>query len=42
MHGIIIKKTSESWHTAIIANSDNNSKPLPKQYATLVCKTCNC
>ena len=33
--------TLESWHTAVITNSDNNSKPLPKQYATLVRKTCN-
>ena len=32
------RKTLESWHTAIITNSDNNSKPLPKQYATLVLK----
>ena len=32
------RKTLESWHTAIIANSDNNSKPLPKQYAMLVNK----
>ena len=35
------RKTLESWHTAVITNSDNNSKPLPKQYATLVRKTCN-
>ena len=26
------QKTLESWHTATITNSDNNSKPLPKQY----------
>jgi hypothetical protein len=33
------RKTLESWHTAIITNSDNiNSKPLPKQYAMLVNK----
>ena len=25
------RKTSEYWHTAVITNSDNNSKPLPKQ-----------
>ena len=25
------RKTLESWHTAIITNSDNNSKPLPRQ-----------
>ena len=35
------RKTLESWHTAVITNSDNNSKPLPKQYATLVRKLCN-
>ena len=35
------RKTLESWHTAVITNSDNNSKPLPKQYATLVRQTCN-
>ena len=29
------RKTLESWHTAIITNSDNNSKSLPKQYAVL-------
>ncbi len=28
------RKTLESWHAAIITNSDNNSKPLPKQYAS--------
>jgi hypothetical protein len=36
------RKTLESWHTAIITNSDNNSKPLPKQYAMLVNKKCQC
>ena len=25
------RKTLESWHTAIITNSDNNSKLLPRQ-----------
>jgi hypothetical protein len=30
------RKKLESWHTAIITNSDNNSKPLPKQY--MLCK----
>ena len=35
------RKTLESWHTATITNSDNNSKPLPKKYATLVLKICN-
>jgi hypothetical protein len=35
-------KPLESWHTAIITNSDNiNSKPLPKQYAMLVNKKCH-
>ena len=34
------RKTLESWHTALIANSDNNSKPLPRQYAVLVNKHC--
>ena len=34
------KKTLESRHTAVIANSDNNSKPFPK-YAMLVHKICN-
>ncbi len=34
-------KTLESWHTAIITNSDNNSKPLPRQYAMLVSKKCH-
>ena len=32
------RKTLESWHTAVITNSDNNSKPLPNQYATLLRK----
>ena len=31
------RKTLESWHTAIITNSDNNSKPLPKQ----ICYACS-
>ncbi len=35
------RKTLESWHTAIITNSDNNSKPLPRQYAMLVNKKCH-
>ena len=35
------RKTLESSHTAAIMNSDNNSKPLPKQFAALVRKTCN-
>ena len=33
------RKTSESWHTAITAESDNNSKPLlPEQYRILLNK----
>ena len=35
------RKTLESWHTATITNSDNNFKPLSKQYATPVRKICN-
>ena len=35
------RKTLESWHTAIITNSDNNSKLLPKQYVMLVNKKCH-
>ena len=35
------RKTLESWHTAIITNSVNNSKPLPRQYAMLVNKKCH-
>ena len=35
------RKTLKSWHTALIPNSDDNSKPLPKQYAMLVNKICN-
>ena len=35
------RKTLESCHTAKITNSDNNSKPLSKQYAKLVCKIGN-
>lgn len=30
------RKTLESWRTAVIANSGNNYRPLPKQYAMLV------
>ncbi len=36
-----IRKTLESWHIAIITNSHNNSKPLPRQYAMLVNKKCH-
>lgn len=31
-------RKAESWHTAVIANSDNISKSLPKQYAMLAHK----
>ena len=36
------RKTLESWHTATVTNSDNNSKPLPKTicYAYFA-KICN-
>ena len=33
-----IRKTLESWHTAITSESDNNSKPLPEQYRILIHK----
>ena len=32
------RKTLESWHTAVTAESDNNSKPLPEQYRILLNK----
>ena len=35
-----IRKTLESWHTEITKDSDNNSKPLPKQYIKLTKKRC--
>ena len=35
-----IRKTLESWHTEITKNSDNNSKPLPKQFIKLTKKRC--
>ena len=31
-----VRKTLESWHTAITKESDNNSKPLPRQYSILL------
>ena len=31
-------KTLESWHTAITAESDNNSNPLPEPYRILLNK----
>ena len=35
-----VQRTLESWHMALIVNSDNNSKLLPRQYAVLVNKHC--
>ena len=35
------RKTLESWHTAITAESDNNSKPLPEQYRILLNNSVN-
>ena len=35
-----IRKILESWHTEITKDSDNNSKPLPKQYIKLTRKRC--
>lgn len=35
------RKTLESWHTATITNSDNNSKSLAKQYVMLINKKCH-
>ena len=32
------RKTLESWHIAITAESENNSKPLPEQYRILLNK----
>ena len=32
------RKTLESWHTAITAESNNNSKPLPEQHRILLNK----
>ena len=31
-----IRKPLESWHTANTNETDNNSKPLPKQYSILL------
>ena len=31
-----IRKTLESWHTAKTVDTDNNSKPLPRQYSILL------
>jgi hypothetical protein len=33
-----IRKTIESWHTAVIYSADNNSKHLPEQYSILLKK----
>ena len=32
------RSTLESWHSACIENSDNNSKHLPEQYRFLLKK----
>jgi hypothetical protein len=32
------RATLESWHTALTANADNNSKHLPEQYRFLLKK----
>jgi hypothetical protein len=32
------RATLESWHTALTANADNNSKHLPEQYSFLLKK----
>ena len=31
-----VRKTLESWHTAITTEADNYSKPLPRQYSILL------
>ena len=31
-----VRKTLESWHTAITSNADNNAKQLPRQYSILL------
>ena len=31
-----VRKTLESWHTAMTTEADNNSKPLPRQYSILL------
>ena len=31
-----VRKTLESWHTAITSHADNNSKQLPRQYSILL------
>ena len=33
-----IRKTLESWYTASIDHTDNNSRPLPNQYSILLKK----
>ena len=37
-----IRKTVESWHTAATKDTENNAKPLAKQYTTLIKKHCRC
>ena len=31
-----VRKTLESWHTAITRDADNNAKQLPRQYSILL------
>ena len=31
-----VRKTLESWHTAISSDADNNAKQLPRQYSILL------
>ena len=31
-----VRKTLESWHTAMTTEADKNSKPLPRQYSILL------
>ena len=31
-----VRKTLESWHTAITSDADNNAKQLPRQYSILL------
>ena len=31
-----VRKTLESWHTAITSQADNNAKHLPRQYSILL------
>ena len=33
---LCVRKTLESWHTAMTRDAENNSKPLPRQYLILL------